>query len=119
MGEVREEQGFLLTPLPCRRPTAQNRRVKLVGEREVAMRKRREMLPEMPGVTRMHPRWEGILRGEHGLAPAHRVYRRFFALLPSPWRCKFCNAPFSGPYAGSLKWVGFSPSRKNPTICAR
>jgi adenylate cyclase len=42
-----------------------------------------------------------------------------FGLIPSPWRCKFCNAPFSGPYAGTLKWVGYSPSAKNPNVCAR
>ena len=48
-----------------------------------------------------------------------RVYRRFFALFPSPWRCKFCNAPFKGPVAGTLKWVGYSPSAKNASICAR
>ena len=90
----------------------------LVAE-ETAMKKRREMVPELPGVTRMHPRWEGILRGDHPLAGAQRLYRRFFSLFPSPWRCKFCNAPFSGPVAGSLKWIGYSPSRKNASICAR
>jgi hypothetical protein len=90
----------------------------LVAE-EAAMKKRREMVPELPGVTRMHPRWEGILRGDHPLAGAQRLYRRFFSLFPSPWRCKFCNAPFSGPVAGSLKWIGYSPSRKNASICAR
>jgi adenylate cyclase len=42
-----------------------------------------------------------------------------FALMPSPWRCKFCNAPFRGPYAGTMKRLGFTPSRKNPNICAR
>src|SRR3989442_10472549 len=67
----------------------------LVAE-EAAMKKRREMVPELPGVTRMHPRWEGILRGDHPLAGAQRLYRRFFSLFPSPWRCKFCNAPFRG-----------------------
>ena len=83
------------------------------------MTKRREMLPELPGIPRMHPRWEAILRGDHPLSWAQRVYRRSFALIPSRWRCRFCNAPFSGPYAGSLKWFGYSPSRKNPSICAR
>jgi adenylate cyclase len=39
--------------------------------------------------------------------------------MPSPWRCKFCNAPFRGPYAGTMKRIGYSPSRKNPHICAR
>ena len=83
------------------------------------MRLRRERPEVMPGVTEMHPRWEAILRGDSVLAPMQRIYRRTFALIPSPWRCKFCNAPFSGPYAGALKWVGYSPSRKNPSICAR
>jgi adenylate cyclase len=67
----------------------------------------------------MEPRWEGILRGEHRLAHAHRFGRRAFGLLPSPWRCKFCNAPFKGPVAGIVRWIGYAPSRKNPSICAR
>ena len=62
--------------------------------KEAAVRKRKEMLSNLPGVTRMHPRWEAILRGDHALSPAQRLYRRLFAVLPSPWRCKFCNAPF-------------------------
>jgi len=45
--------------------------------------------------------------------------RRLFGLLPSPWRCKFCNAPFRGPYAGAVKRIGYAPSRKNPQVCAR
>ena len=83
------------------------------------MRFRRQPPEAAPGIEQMHPRWEGILRGDSPLAGAQRVYRRMFALIPSPWRCKFCNAPFRGPYAGALKWVGYSPSAKNPNICAR
>ena len=71
------------------------------------------------GCSPMEPRWEGILRGEHQLAHAHRFGRRAFGLLPSPWRCKFCNAPFKGPVAGIVRWIGYAPSRKNPSICAR
>jgi adenylate cyclase len=67
----------------------------------------------------MEPRWEAILRGEHRLAHVQRIGRRAFALLPSPWRCKFCNAPFKGPVAGVARWIGYTPSRKNPSICAR
>jgi class 3 adenylate cyclase len=67
----------------------------------------------------MEPRWEAMLRGEHQLAHAHRIGRRAFGLLPSPWRCKFCNAPFKGPVAGIVRWIGYTPSRKNPSICAR
>jgi len=83
------------------------------------MRLRRERAEVVPGIAPMHPRWEGILRGESPLSRAQRLYRRFFALFPSPWRCKFCNAPFRGPAAGTLRWVGYAPSAKNPNICAR
>jgi hypothetical protein len=83
-------------------------------------RPRPEIAPEIaPGIEQMHPRWEGILRGDHPAVPMWRLYRRFFALFPSPWRCKFCNAPFKGPVAGTLKWIGYSPSAKNAAICAR
>jgi len=70
-------------------------------------------------IVAMAARWEGILRGDRAAARAHRVGRRAFALLPSPWRCKFCNAPFHGPGAGVVRWFGYAPSRKNPSICAR
>jgi len=71
------------------------------------------------GIPPMSARWAGILLGEHSLAFPFRAGRRLFSLLPSPWRCKFCNAPFRGPYAGAVKRIGYSPSRKNPHICAR
>jgi len=67
----------------------------------------------------MEPRWYGIFRGETPIALAPRVGRRLYGLVPSPWRCKFCNAPFRGPYAGTFRWLGYTPSRKNPNICAR
>jgi len=63
-------------------------------------------------------RWEEILRGGHPVAVAARLNRRLFALFPSPWRCRSCNAPFRGPTAGTLKWLGYSPSAKNPGVCA-
>jgi adenylate cyclase len=67
----------------------------------------------------MDDRWRAILAGETTLAFGPRLGRRLFSLIPSPWRCTFCNAPFRGPYAGAFRWVGYSPSRKNPHICAR
>ena len=70
-------------------------------------------------VPTMSERWAGILLGQHPLALPYRAGRRLFGLLPSPWRCKFCNAPFRGPYAGTVKRIGYSPSRKNPQVCAR
>lgn len=67
----------------------------------------------------MEPRWSGIFRGETPIALAPRIGRRLYGLVPSPSRCKFCNAPFRGPYAGTFRWLGYTPSRKNPNICAR
>lgn len=67
----------------------------------------------------MDERWRAILAGETLSSIGPRLGRRLFALIPSPWRCKFCNAPFRGPYAGAFRWIGYSPSRKNPHLCAR
>jgi adenylate cyclase len=67
----------------------------------------------------MGPRWLGILKGESPVALGQRLGRRFFSLVPGPLRCKFCNAPFSGQYAGVFGLVGYTPSSKNPNICER
>jgi adenylate cyclase len=75
------------------------------------------MLPD--GIPPMSARWVAILRGENALAFTQRAGRRMFALMPSAARCKFCNAPFKGRYAGAFRAVGYTPSRKNPHICAR
>ena len=72
-----------------------------------------------PGTPPMSARWVAMLSGESAFGLAQRSARRVFALMPSPWRCKFCNAPFRGPYAGTMKWLGYAPSRKNPRLCAR
>ena len=48
-----------------------------------------------------------------------RLGRRAFGLIPGHGRCKFCNAPFRGPWAGAFRRIGYTPSRKNPNICAR
>jgi adenylate cyclase len=70
-------------------------------------------------VAPMSARWVAILHGESPLAFTQRAGRRMFALMPCASRCKFCNAPFKGRYAGVLRTVGYTPSRKNPRICAR
>ena len=67
----------------------------------------------------MSARWLAILRGESALAFPQRAGRRLFGLVPSADRCKFCNAPFKGRYAGGFGAIGYTPSRKNPHICAR
>jgi adenylate cyclase len=79
-----------------------------------------ESKAELPrDLAPMSDRWIGILSGESILAFPQRAGRRLFGLMPSPWRCKFCNAPFRGPYAGTMKRIGYAPSSKNPHICAR
>lgn len=75
----------------------------------------RDLAPMVP----MNERWRAILAGETAQSFAPRLSRRLFSLVPSPWRCRFCNAPFRGPYAGAFRWIGYSPSRKNPQLCAR
>lgn len=72
-----------------------------------------------PPLEQADRRWEQILRGDHAIATAVRLNRRLFGLFPSLWRCKSCNAPFKGPSAGTFRWLGYSPSAKNPAICAR
>lgn len=67
----------------------------------------------------MDSRWRGILRGESPLALGQRLGRRLFSFVPAPLRCKFCNAPFRGSYAGVFGRLGYTPSRKNPNICER
>src|ERR671934_280666 len=71
------------------------------------------------GIPPMSTRWVAILRGESALAFTQRAGRRLFGLMPCASRCKFCNAPFKGRYAGAFRTVGYTPSRKNPKICAR
>jgi len=71
------------------------------------------------GVPPMDERWRAVLAGETPLSLGPRLGRRLFSLVPSPWRCRFCNAPFRGPYSGVFRWIGYAPSRKNPQLCAR
>lgn len=79
----------------------------------------RELQSAGSEIDPMNERWLAILRGEHRARWMLRFCRWLFTLLPSPPRCKICNAPFRGPAAGSLRWMGMSPSRKNPSLCAR
>ena len=87
--------------VPNNRPTAPSLRM---GSTEDA-----DLVP-------MSRRWRAILRGESPLAFAERLGRRIFYLVPSERRCKFCNAPFRGGLLGRL---GYTPSRKNPSLCER
>ena len=45
--------------------------------------------------------------------------RHVFRHLPSDPRCKVCGNPFGGVGGRALRLAGFTPSRKNPNLCAR
>lgn len=77
------------------------------------------MSTDDPDVVPMSRRWQGILKGESPLAVGERVGRRLFSLIPAQVRCRFCNAPFRGRLAGPFGVLGYTPSRKNPSICER
>lgn len=51
----------------------------------------------------------------------HRVkgWARLMRHLPADPRCAICNAPFAGFGGRLLRPLGFSPSRKNPKLCAQ
>jgi adenylate cyclase len=60
--------------------------------------------------------WAAAYRMEEKLLPrfVHRIWRS----LPSSPRCGRCGAPFAGPGRLIVKPFGYTPSRKNPTVCA-
>jgi len=60
--------------------------------------------------------WRKVLiDGHHPLKMAHRMFRH----LPGPPRCKLCHNPFGGIGGKLLRPMGFTPSRKNPNLCAK
>src|ERR671923_1448419 len=56
--------------------------------------------------------WERMLTGDF----PQRI-RRIMATLPSPPRCKLCNAPFRGPGGALMRAIGRGPSPLNRRLC--
>ena len=56
-----------------------------------------------------------LTEGHRPMMAVHRLFRH----LPSPPRCKTCFVPFGGPGGRVARVAGFSPSRKNPSLCSR
>jgi adenylate cyclase len=83
----------------------------------------RETVPRrIPAVTDVAPasaqsdEWRVLLTDGHArLVRARHLFR----YVPSAPRCKVCNNPFGGLGGRVLGIAGFSPSRKNPTLCGR
>lgn len=60
--------------------------------------------------------WEAYYRlGTHRTS---RVIKRGLRTLPSDPRCRFCGAPFKGIGSHVVRHLGYTPSRKNPQLCA-
>jgi adenylate cyclase len=75
-----------------------------------------EVAPEDPPVAPSSDQWRSLLTDGH----ASLVWgRRAFRYVPSAPRCKVCNNPFGGLGGRVFRVAGFSPSRKNPSLCGR
>src|ERR671937_813255 len=58
--------------------------------------------------------WEKMLTGD---LPRLHSMRRIWGTLPSPPRCKLCNAPFRGPGGVLTRTLAYGPSPLNRRLC--
>jgi adenylate cyclase len=58
--------------------------------------------------------WERMLTGDF---PRLQRMRRVWGALPSPPRCKLCNAPFRGPGGLLMRAIAYGPSPLNRRLC--
>jgi adenylate cyclase len=58
--------------------------------------------------------WERMLTGD--FPRLHRM-RQMWGALPSPPRCKLCNAPFRGPGGVLMRAIAYGPSPLNRRLC--
>lgn len=58
--------------------------------------------------------WEQMLTGSY---PRLHGMRKMWGALPSPPRCKLCNAPFRGPGGVLMRAIAYGPSPLNRRLC--
>jgi adenylate cyclase len=58
--------------------------------------------------------WRQMLMGDY---PRLHGMRRMWGALPSPPRCKLCNAPFRGPGGILMRAIAYGPSPLNRRLC--
>ena len=58
--------------------------------------------------------WRQMLTGDY---PRLHAMRRVWGALPSPPRCKLCNAPFRGPGGVLMRTIAYGPSPLNRRLC--
>src|SRR5207237_10624546 len=68
------------------------------------------------GVAKLTPEemWARMLTGA---LPRLQRMRRIWGALPSPPRCKLCNAPFRGPGGILMRAIAYGPSPLNRRLC--
>jgi len=82
--------------------------------------KRRELVSSRTAWA--HMLWYSYLTGDRSqLDTQVKVIRQIFKYLPSPPRCRVCNAPFHGLGGMVVSVLGFGAGRSsfNPTLCDR
>jgi adenylate cyclase len=67
----------------------------------------------MPKMT-VDQMWEQMLTGSY---PRLHGMRKMWGALPSPPRCKLCNAPFRGPGGLMMRVIGYGQSPLNRRLC--
>jgi class 3 adenylate cyclase len=72
------------------------------------------MAPTTPDEAEHSQYWEALLAGDDS---SLSLLQRTFRKVPSPPRCKLCEAPFSGPYAPLFRLLGFRRWALNQQIC--
>jgi adenylate cyclase len=60
--------------------------------------------------------WRSLLSGNAPAVPVGKM-RNIFKHLPAERRCKFCNAPFDGPFKRFFRLTNQVPSRLSPNLC--
>lgn len=58
--------------------------------------------------------WRRMLTGDY---PRLQRMRQIWGALPSPPRCKLCNAPFRGPGGVLMRLLAYGPSPLNRRLC--
>jgi adenylate cyclase len=89
---------------------------KLTLWQRLGLRQLRKAAGREPGEALSSEDWAVAYRLEENVLP--RIVHRVWRSLPSSPRCGRCGAPFAGPGRFIVRPFGYTPSRKNPTVCA-
>jgi adenylate cyclase len=88
----------------------------LTFPQRAALRRVVKAARKRPGEALSEDDWDAYWR--FAAEPSVQFFKRLLRATPSTPRCGFCGAPFAGLGGRVLRPFGYSPSRKNPNICA-